>query len=247
MRPPQGGREQPGPLHGLRHPAAGRRRADRQADLPLLLGRAQDRAAALRPLRRRGRAEDEVHPQRVPAEGLHLRRPAAAQSAAHLLGEGRHDQDQAAQAHQGAGGLLRRHRPDDREGDLHLQRHRAGRRLASCSARRASSSARARPRATSSPSSSRTAGPGSSSSTTSRTTSTSGWTARRSSWPPSSCGPWASAPTRTSSRSSTASIGWPPRATSSTGTSPTAWPARPWPRTSRTPRPGPSWSTPARS
>ena len=83
---------------------------------------------ALRPLRRPGRPEDEVQPERVPPEGLHLRRPAAPQGPADLLGKGRDDQDQAAQAHQGAGGLFRRHPPDDRQGDVHLQRHRAGRR-----------------------------------------------------------------------------------------------------------------------
>ncbi len=38
------------------------------------------------------------------------------------------DQGQAAQAHQAAGSLFRRHPAHDREGDVHLQRHRAGRR-----------------------------------------------------------------------------------------------------------------------
>ena len=128
VRPPQGRRELPGEVQRLRHAPRGRDRADREGDLPVLRGGAEDRDPSLRSLRRPGRPQDEVHRHRVHPEGLYLLRAAEAQGPARFLGEGHRGQDEAPQTHQAAGGLLRRHPPDDGKGHVHLQRHRAGRR-----------------------------------------------------------------------------------------------------------------------
>ena len=103
---------------------------------------------------------------------------------------------------QGGRGLLRRDPADERPRHLHRQRHRARDRLASCTARPASSSPR-KGRAPTSRRSSRTAAPGSSSSTTRRKSSRSASTASASSTAPCSCAPWGSRPTSRSCASST--------------------------------------------
>ncbi len=128
MRAAQGGGELPGQVQRLPDAPAGRHGADREGGLPLLRGGPQGRDPALRALRRPRRPEDQVHPDGVHPEGLHLLHPPQAQGPARVLGKGRHDQGQAPQAHQAAGSLFRRHPAHDREGHVHLQRHRAGRR-----------------------------------------------------------------------------------------------------------------------
>ena len=128
VRPAQGGRELPGQVQRLPDPPPRGHGALREGGLPVLRRGPEDRAAALRALRRPCRSPDQVHPDGLHPEGLHVFHPPEAQGPARFLGKGRHDQGQAAQAHQAAGSLFRRHSAHDREGHVHLQRHRAGRR-----------------------------------------------------------------------------------------------------------------------
>ena len=79
----------------------------------------------LRHLRQHRVAEAEVRRRRVPGARHDLRRAAEGDDPARGLEQGPRDRRQDHPRHQGAGGLLRRHPADDRERDVHHQRHRA--------------------------------------------------------------------------------------------------------------------------
>ena len=159
-------------LHHLRKPCSGcgatldRRPVRRPRGAVPALRQGQPGARRrLRHLRQHGRPEAEVRRRRVPGARHDLRRAAEGDDPARGLEQGPGDRRQDHPRHQGAGGLLRRHPADDRERDVHHQRHRARHRQSQLHRRPARSSTRKTRRCTSRRSS-RIAARGWSSSTT---------------------------------------------------------------------------------
>ena len=84
----------------------------------------------LRRVRQRRRAEAQVRRGGVPGTRHDVRRAAEGHHSAGGLEQGSRQRREDHPRHQGAGGLLRRHPADDRQRDLHHQRHGARHRLA---------------------------------------------------------------------------------------------------------------------